>query len=132
MNKLKYPKAFYEYAGIDGKANISLSKKVELLKKWKLAGKPNPKKQNKRHTKSQQVAYRKNLPYKEFLQTDYWKKVRAKVLERDGNKCIICKGTYILQVHHDSYKHHGDEMNHLEDLMTLCKNCHKEHHYAQK
>lgn len=43
-----------------------------------------------------------------------------------------CKQNGVLQVHHDTYKNHFEELNHLEDLMTLCDNCHKEHHYAQQ
>lgn len=78
------------------------------------------------------IEYRKKLPYIEFLKTNYWKRVREKVLLRDGKKCIICGDTKYLQVHHDHYKNHGDEMRHLEDLMTLCRKCHKEHPYAQK
>lgn len=72
----------------------------------------------------------KALPYKEFLKTKYWHIVRTKILKRDGHKCIICKNKTSLQVHHDSYKNHGNELKHLDELMTLCDKCHKEHHYS--
>lgn len=78
------------------------------------------------------VAFRKQQPYSDFLKGKYWQQVRKSVLKRDKNMCIICKLESNLQVHHDTYKNHGDEMNHLEDLMTLCRKCHKEHHDAQK
>lgn len=73
----------------------------------------------------------KRLSYKEFLQTKYWAHVRKLVLKRDKFVCVICKCDVDLQVHHDTYKNHFDELNHLEDLITLCRKCHKEHHYAQ-
>ena len=77
-------------------------------------------------------AQRNKMTYYEYLQSKYWKLVRKKVLARDGNACVVCKATKWLQVHHDNYKHVKNELKHLGDLMTLCKKCHTEHHYAQK
>lgn len=74
----------------------------------------------------------KSESYIVFLASNYWKIVREMVLKRDGYKCMICSNTKYLQVHHDHYKNHFNEHNHLEDLMTLCRGCHKEHHYAQE
>ena len=74
----------------------------------------------------------RRMNYSEFLNSRYWKYVRGLVLKRDKHQCLICKSKNRLQVHHDTYKHHFDELNHLEDLLTLCYTCHKEHHYAQK
>lgn len=70
-------------------------------------------------------------PYSEFLKSRYWYIVREKVLKRDGFKCVICSKPYSLEIHHDSYKNHFREHLNLSDLMTLCKSCHREHHYAQ-
>lgn len=36
-----------------------------------------------------------------------------------------------LNVHHNSYAHHGQEHKHLEDLVVLCNNCHKKFHNIQ-
>lgn len=66
--------------------------------------------------------------YKTFLKTDCWKKVRKLVLERDKHTCQDCGSKRWLQVHHLTYKHHKDELNHLSDLLTLCKTCHKDEH----
>jgi len=65
--------------------------------------------------------------YQRFLQSDYWKAVRELVLERDKH-CQSCTSTKKLQVHHLTYDHHKDELNHLNDLVTLCDNCHKQVH----
>lgn len=73
----------------------------------------------------------KGKSYTEFLKSEYWNKVRIAVLKRDKYQCKICQAKTNLQVHHDNYKNHFNEHKHLEDLITLCRNCHKEHHYAQ-
>ena len=68
--------------------------------------------------------YRKN--YKAYLHSKDWKKKRAKVLYRDGNKCVLCKTENRLEVHHITYKNLGDEP--LIDLVTLCRSCHQNVH----
>lgn len=89
-------------------------------------------KQKKNPSVKEDYNYLRLLPYKEFLATEYWKKVRIAVLTRDGYKCMICSSKLFLNVHHDTYKNRGRELKHLGDLITLCRTCHKEHHYAQK
>jgi len=73
----------------------------------------------------------KQMNYAGFLQSKYWAFVRNLVLKRDKFACVVCKSKTELQVHHDTYKNHFNELQHLSDLMTLCRPCHKEHHYAQ-
>ena len=68
------------------------------------------------------------MPYSEFLKTPYWKSIAENVKDRDGNKCQRCGSEKRLHVHHLNYQHHGDELNHPEDLITLCSKCHKEVH----
>jgi len=60
--------------------------------------------------------------YNRYLKTKYWRELRAKVLERDGHQCVICKSTVIVQVDHKIYRGEGLEI--LEDLQTLCYKCH--------
>lgn len=60
--------------------------------------------------------------YNRYLKTRYWREVRAKVLERDGYKCVQCASKVILQVDHKIYRGEGLEL--LEDLQTLCYKCH--------
>ena len=67
--------------------------------------------------------------YTLFLQSDYWKQVRYVKLKEVGYKCQLCgKRNTTLHVHHNSYEHHGDELNHLDDLIVLCKRCHEGYH----
>jgi 5-methylcytosine-specific restriction endonuclease McrA len=71
--------------------------------------------------------------YKTFLSSKYWQKVKLLVLKRDGNKCTKCNSKTDLLPHHLTYKNHFNELNHLEDLITLCSHCHKsEHHINEK
>lgn len=85
---------------------------------------------------------RAKMPYREFLRTDYWRKVRTLVIARDGWKCVSCGQQgwesppnpfgqvqlYDMEVNHLSYRHRGDELNHLADLELLCRDCHKRYH----
>lgn len=89
------------------------------------------KRKKKKTTNKLSAEHLRGKPYHIFLKSKYWSIVRKRVLERDGKKCIICGHDKFLEVHHNSYKNHFNEHNHLDDLMTLCRKCHKEHHYAQ-
>lgn len=70
----------------------------------------------------------RSMKYTYFLNTRYWKTVRNKVIELSGGKCSICGNTRFLNVHHKTYKNHGSEIFHLEDLVVLCRNCHEKLH----
>jgi 5-methylcytosine-specific restriction endonuclease McrA len=80
---------------------------------------------NKRKKKRNNL---EKLTYPEFLKSDYWRKVRNKVLERDGYKCKLCGSVDNLVVHHKTYKNHNNELKHLEDLVTVCNYCHHKIH----
>ena len=67
----------------------------------------------------------KGLTYPDFLKTKYWFSVRKSVLYRDRHKCTVCGSKDHLHVHHLSYTYHGFEHLYLEDLVTLCTDCHK-------
>lgn len=69
-----------------------------------------------------------SMDYKDFLQTPYWKAISMHVRYKSGYKCQVCNSKKFLNVHHRSYKHHGEEINHLEDLIVLCNNCHSTFH----
>ena len=58
--------------------------------------------------------------------------IKKIVYERDDHKCVKCGNNENLNVHHKTYKHLFDEYGHLEDLETLCKECHKEEHFNNR
>jgi hypothetical protein len=43
-------------------------------------------------------------------------------------RCAVCASTQQIDIHHRTYAHLGDELHHLEDLVPLCKACHKLFH----
>jgi hypothetical protein len=69
-----------------------------------------------------------HVEYLKFLKTPYWNEVKTIVLDRDGHKCTKCNSTKFLHVHHTTYRHHFNEKDHIEDLITLCDMCHKKEH----
>lgn len=63
------------------------------------------------------------MPYDAYLRTEHWFMLSDKVKQRDGNRCKLCNSTKQLTSHHRSYKNRG-KFNEIEDLVTLCRNCH--------
>lgn len=56
-----------------------------------------------------------------------WSWLKIKVHQRDGIQCIICGYAKAVNVHHiESVRDGGEDM--LENLITLCPNCHAEAH----
>lgn len=78
--------------------------------------------------KEYDLTYLHKKPYSEFLKSGYWFRVRKTVILRDNKKCTRCESKKGLQVHHLTYKNHFKEHEHLEDLVTLCRKCHKKEH----
>ena len=50
--------------------------------------------------------------------------IRKKVKERDGWKCTKCGSKEDLQIHHIKPTKYGID-NSLQNLLTLCRNCHR-------
>lgn len=69
----------------------------------------------------------KDLPYHQYLSTSYWRKLSKYVKQEAHGKCQLC-GSYtinaLLNVHHNTYAHKGEEIEHMEDLVCLCEYCH--------
>lgn len=67
-----------------------------------------------------------------------WKSKRAKILERDQYKCVICGSTENLTVHHKQYHVDKQGRKHVpwdyddKYLVTLCSVCHKNGHAKYK
>lgn len=71
----------------------------------------------------------KKLSYNEFLKTAYWAHTRYEKLQKVGFRCQLCGAkTKTPNIHHNTYLHHGREMEYLEDLIVLCPECHKKFH----
>lgn len=108
--------------------------KREFLKNRFIESLPPKKKKGKIPKQKKGILNSESLrgkPYWIFLSSPYWKEVRRLAIKRDGKKCRICSSRFRLEVHHDSYEHHFQEHLYMDDLITLCHECHKSHHYAQ-
>ena len=67
------------------------------------------------------------MPYPQFLETRYWKAVRAYKICHQPT-CELCGSAHNLRVHHETYKHRGFEYSHLADLTVTCEPCHSKIH----
>ncbi len=72
--------------------------------------------------------YIQNIPYKDFLNTPYWKLISWYVKAYSNFKCKLCGDNQNLNVHHPAYNCHGYEMQNYKDLICLCESCHSRHH----
>jgi hypothetical protein len=81
------------------------------------------------NTMTEQVSLTiKEMPYREFLESNYWKTVKNYKLQISNWTCDLCNAKPQLNVHHKTYDNHGEEHLHLEDLIVLCKPCHAKFH----
>lgn len=72
------------------------------------------------------IAALRRLPYRAYLRTSHWFRVRTLAIERAGHQCALCPSTTHLEVHHKSYARRGFEA--AEDVVVLCRQCHARHH----
>lgn len=107
--------------------NINKTEDRSLIKKSNRIKSLNCKKKRLRKRRSRPKKFKKQA-YDKFLQSAKWKKIRKIVMERDYFTCQMCGSKEHLTVHHKTYVHHGDEENHLGDLITWCDTCHKKFH----
>lgn len=71
-----------------------------------------------------------NERYKEYLKSAEWKRIARKRYEIDNGvcQCCGCRGTMTnpIECHHLSYSHlYHEESRIYEDLVSLCRVCHK-------
>jgi hypothetical protein len=67
----------------------------------------------------------KRLAYTEYMNSDAWRSKRNLLLTLCP-RCCACQSSKELQCHHLTYERFGAER--LDDLMVLCKKCHKKSH----
>jgi hypothetical protein len=65
--------------------------------------------------------------YRDYLATDHWKDLREEAIYRDGGKCCRCGSSIRIQVHHKCYRGRYEDSL-LEDLETVCRECHRKEH----
>lgn len=67
--------------------------------------------------------------YQEYLQSDRWKRIRAKVFRKCG-KCKVC-GNKAEVVHHKNYDEKTLRGDCLKSLVPLCHSCHYKMEFTQ-
>lgn len=77
-------------------------------------------------TNPSDLAHLKSTPYEDYLQTDYWQRVRKEVLRCANYRCQICNADAPLGVHHRAYDSRGEET--WGDVAALCRDCHSKFH----
>lgn len=73
----------------------------------------------------------RRMPYSHYIDSQHWSLVRSAALKRDGSRCADCGAAdneKPLEVHHVAYSRKGKE--NLEDIITLCNECHQERHFV--
>jgi hypothetical protein len=66
----------------------------------------------------------------EYLQSNLWRKIKRRVLKRDGHTCQLCEGKGNV-VHHKSYERNVLEGAADNLLITLCEGCHNIVHFNE-
>ena len=66
------------------------------------------------------------MPYKEYLLTPEWTRIRKFIYWRAGGRCQVCNKKGILHVHHRTYELRGTESPY--NLIAVCPTCHSKFH----
>ena len=64
--------------------------------------------------------------YRRYLQSQKWRRLRARRIFKDRGLCAECGSREKLEVHHLTYRRLG--MERLDDLITLCQRHHRMYH----
>lgn len=70
------------------------------------------------------------MPYRLYLRTEHWQRIRKDVLQRAQYRCQVCNASGLVDVHHRSYEHKGQER--YSDVIVLCRKCHELFHTTGK
>lgn len=68
------------------------------------------------------------MPYDDYRQTDIWKALRNRRLQKDFFRCCYCGSGINVAVHHLRYPDVWGTESVDDDLITLCESCHAEVH----
>lgn len=80
----------------------------------------------KRHRRIQEL---KSMPYRDYLKTRHWRRLRVAKIKEAGYACEICCCDSNLNVHHLTYERRGHER--MDDLQVLCCGCHQNEHEGE-
>ena len=76
--------------------------------------------------------YLRSLMYEDYLMTEHRIKLVWSAKKRDWYKCVLCSSDERLEIHHRSYEHKWDMAEEINDIYTLCHDCHAKFHNKAK
>lgn len=79
-----------------------------------------------RGVESPKVLELRSMPYADYLKTAHWQRIRCWALRKAFQRCQVCNGKGLLDVHHRTYERRGRER--LADVTVLCRECHTLYH----
>jgi len=68
-----------------------------------------------------------NEEYKQYLKSDHWRNLKKAAFLHYGQICNFCKSTTKLDMHHLRYQKPLESAK-IDDLIPLCRKCHKKAH----
>ncbi len=87
---------------------------------WKRLGRNDPRSYAFRN---EILRYHGFASYREYLASDLWKSIKQLVLEKKGDKCLLCGGQ-ACQVHHHEYTEKALLGLDLNKMWPVCDACH--------
>ncbi|KJU86025.1 HNH endonuclease domain protein [Candidatus Magnetobacterium bavaricum] len=72
----------------------------------------------------------KDYTYKEYIKSPEWRALREKALDRANNKCEMCgsNGDGTLDAHHVRYPSRFKKGDSLDNIVVVCRKCHRLSH----
>jgi hypothetical protein len=70
------------------------------------------------------------VDYYDYIQSEEWREKADRAKWRAGMRCQLCNRHGTLNAHHRTYERLGHELD--EDLIVLCRDCHKMFHENRK
>lgn len=67
------------------------------------------------------------LAYRDYLQSEHWKKLRAEAFRVLGRICCRCQSTRHVEPHHFRYRTPWESCT-VADLIVVCYRCHRRQH----
>jgi len=111
-------------------------KRYKIKQNYKIDNKTKKKiKKTRRKKKTQEFDFSKRMDkqrYKNYLQSDIWRKIKAKVFSIKGKKCEKYGTTMLTEVYHSVYENKILKGKSLKGLRVVCRDCHTKIHNLEK
>lgn len=76
------------------------------------------------------MAFEFTEAYKVYIKSPKWKLMCKRAYAKYGKRCMACRSTQKLHVHHATYDRFGREL--VQDLRVVCDVCHRQIHQTHR